>query len=79
MSAEENWSDSPGRPGSGGAVLRHPNGSINIGVYAAIAHRQRAAAISISMLSAIRLIREAWAAITARRSLQHVAVEKRRV
>jgi len=77
MSAEENWSDSPGRPGSGGAVVRHPNGSINIGVYAAIAHRQRAAAISTAIPSAIRLMREAWAAVMARRSLQHAAAEKR--
>jgi hypothetical protein len=77
MSAEENWSDSPGRPGTGHAVLRHPNGSINIGFYAAIAHRQRAAAISTAMAAAVRLIREAWAAIAARRSLQHTAIEKR--
>jgi hypothetical protein len=77
MSAEENWSGSPRQPGSGDAVLRHPNGSIDIGVYAAIAHRQRAAAISSSVLSAVRMIREAWAAITVRRSLQHTAVEKR--
>ena len=31
MSAEENWSGNPRQPGSGDAVLRHPNGSIDIG------------------------------------------------
>ena len=77
MSAEENWSGNPRQPGSGDAVLRHPNGSIDIGAYAAIAHRQRAAATSSSMLSAVRMIREAWAAITLRRYLQHPAVGKR--
>jgi len=76
MSAVENWSGSPRQPGSGDGVLRHPNGSIDIGVYAAIAHRQRAAAIRSSMLSAVRLIREAWEAITARRAHQQAAVGK---
>jgi hypothetical protein len=69
MSAEKNWS-------GGDAVLRHPNGSIDIGVYAAIAHRQRAAAITSSMLSVVRLTREAWAAITVRRAHQRAAAEK---
>jgi hypothetical protein len=64
MPAEKNWSGDRGRPDSGDAVLRHPNGSIDIGAYAAIAHRQRAAAMRSSMLSAVRLIREAWAAVT---------------
>ena len=76
MSAEENWSGSPRQPGSGDAVLRHPNGSIDIGVYAAIAHHQRAAAITSSMLSAVRVIREAWAAIIVRRAHQQGAVGK---
>jgi hypothetical protein len=76
MSAEKDWSGGRGRPGSGDAVLRHPNGSIDIGVYAAIAHRQRAAAITSSMRSAVRLIREAWAAITVRRAHQQAAVGK---
>jgi hypothetical protein len=76
MSAEENWSGNPRQPGSGDAVLRHPNGSIDIGVYAAVAHRQRAAAITSSMRSAVRLIREVWAAITVRRAHQQGAVGK---
>src|SRR5687768_3707363 len=67
MSAEKNWSGGRTWPGSGDAVLRHPNGSIDIGAYVAIAHRQRTAAITSSMLSAVRLIRKAWAAITVRR------------
>lgn len=76
MSAEKNWSGGRRWPGSGDAVLRHPNGSIDIGVYAAIAHRQRAAAITSSMLSVVRLIREAWAAITVRRAHQQAAAGK---
>jgi hypothetical protein len=76
MSAENNWSSGRRRLGSDDAVLRHPNGSIDIGVYAAIAHRQRAAAITSSMLSAVRLIREAWAAITVRRAHQQAAAAK---
>jgi len=76
MSAENNRSEGERRLGRRGAVLRHPNGSIDIGVYAAIAHRQRAAAITSSMLSAVRLIREAWAAITIRRAHQQAATGK---
>jgi hypothetical protein len=76
MSAEKNWSGGRGQHGGGDAVLRHPNGSIDIGVYAAIAHRQRAAAMTSSMRSAVRLVREAWAAITARRAPQQAAVGK---
>lgn len=64
MSAQEVWSGGAGRPGD--AVRRHPNGSIDIGAYAAIAHRQRAAAIASSMLSAVRFVRDAGMAITAR-------------
>jgi hypothetical protein len=76
MSAEANWSGGPRRLGSGNAVLRHPNGSIDIGAYAAIAHRQRAAAIASSMLSAVRFIRDAGAAITARRARKQTAAGK---
>jgi hypothetical protein len=61
MSAQGVWNGSPRRPGD--AVLRHPNGSIDIGAYAAIAHRQRAAAIASSMLSAVRFVRDAGTAI----------------
>ena len=75
MSAEKNWSGGRRWPGNGDAVLRHPDGSIDIGVYAAIAHHQRAAAITSSMLSAVRLIREAWAAFTVRRAGQQAAAE----
>jgi hypothetical protein len=65
MSAQEVWSGgAAGRPGD--AVLRHPDGSIDIGAYAAIAHRRRAAAIVSSMLSAVRFVRDAGAAVTAR-------------
>jgi hypothetical protein len=60
------WSGSR-QPGGGDAVLRLANGSIDIGAYAAIAHRKRAAAIASSMLSAVRFMRDAGAAITARR------------
>jgi hypothetical protein len=67
MSARETWGDGSTWPGSGNAVLRHPNGSIDIGAYAAIAHRERAAAIASSMLSAIRFMRDAGSAIAARR------------
>ncbi len=62
MSAE-NWSGSLRDQGSD-AVLRHPDGSIDIGAYAVIAHRERAAAIASSMLSAAGFIHEARAAIT---------------
>jgi len=75
MSTEQNWSDGLGRLGGGDAAPRHPSGSIDIAAYAAIAHRQRAAAMAASMLSAIRLIREAWAAITVRRG-HHSAAGK---
>ena len=77
MSAEQSWNGGPRWPGSRDDVLRHPNGSIDIGVYAAIAHRQRAAAIAASMLSAVRFMREGWAAITVRRPLQETAGGKR--
>jgi hypothetical protein len=53
------------RPGTPGAILRHSNGSI--GAYAAIAHRERAAAIASSMLAAVRFVRDAGSAIAARR------------
>ena len=66
MSVRETWSDSSIWPGSGNAVLRHPNGSIDIGAYAAIAHRERAAAIAASMLSAVRFIRDAGSVIAVR-------------
>jgi hypothetical protein len=69
MSAEKDWIGDRRWPGGRDAILRHPNGSIDIGVYAAIAHRQRAAAITSSMLSAVRLIREAWAAVLTGRPL----------
>jgi hypothetical protein len=68
MSAQEIWSTGATRPGSRGAILRNPNGSIDIGAYAAIAHRERAAAIASSMLSAVRLMRDVGSAIVARRS-----------
>jgi hypothetical protein len=55
------------RPGTPGAILRHSNGSIDIGAYAAIAHRERAAAIASSMLAAVRFVRDAGSAIAARR------------
>ena len=64
MSAQEIWDGGPGRPGD--AVLRHRDGTIDIGAYAAIAHRARAAAMVCSMLSAVRFIRDAGAAIAAR-------------
>ena len=54
-------------PGTPGAILRHSNGSIDIGAYAAIAHRERAAAIASSMLAAVRFVRDAGSAIAARR------------
>ena len=46
------------RPGTPGAILRHSNGSIDIGAYAAIAS---------SMLAAVRFVRDAGTAIAARR------------
>ena len=79
MSAVENWSDGPRRCRSGDAVLRHPNGSIDIGAYAAIAHRQRAAAIASSMLSAVRFVRDAGAAITARCAHKQAAAQTPRL
>jgi hypothetical protein len=75
MSAQENWSVGSGRSG-GNAVLRHRNGSIDIPAYAAIAHRQRTAAIASSMLSAGRFIREAWDAIAVRRAHKQTAAGK---
>lgn len=66
MSAQEFWSGGSRHPGGGDAVLRLANGSIDIGTYAAIAHRKRAAAIASSMLSAVRFMRDAGAAITVR-------------
>jgi hypothetical protein len=66
MSAQEIWRDGSIWPDSRGAILRHPNGSIDIGAYAAIAHRQRAAAIASSMLSAVRFVRDAGATIAVR-------------
>jgi hypothetical protein len=67
MSEREIWTDGSIWPGSRAAILRHPNGSIDIGAYAAIAHRKRAAAIASSMLSAVRFMRDAGSAIAARR------------
>lgn len=67
MSEREIWRDGSIWPSSRGAILRHPNGSIDIGAYAAIAHRKRAAAIASSMLSAVRFMRDAGSAIAARR------------
>jgi hypothetical protein len=67
MSAQEIWSTGTTWPSSRGAILRHPNGSIDIGAYAAIAHRKRAAAIASSMLSAVRFMRDAGSAIAVRR------------
>ena len=74
MSAQENWRHGQSRDGSGDAVLRYPNGSIDIGAYTAIAHRERAAAIVSSMLLAARLVRDAGAAISARRAHKQGAV-----
>jgi len=68
MSAQEIWSQGSRRDGSGDAVMRYPDGSIDIGAYAAIAHRERAAAIIFSMLSAARLVRDTGALISARRA-----------
>ena len=76
MSAQVMWGDGPRRSGDGEAVLRHPNGSIDIGAYAAIAHRQRAAAIVASMLSAVRFMRDGGAAITAGRAHKQRATGK---
>ncbi|KRQ96355.1 hypothetical protein CQ12_40805 [Bradyrhizobium jicamae] len=76
MSAQEIWSDGSRRFGSGDAVLRHPNGSIDIGAYAAIAHRERAAALTASLLSAVRAIRDVWTAVTVRRAHQRTAAGK---
>jgi hypothetical protein len=70
MSAHEILSGGSRRPGNGGAVLRHANGSINIAAYATIAHRERAAAIASSMQSAVRLLRDAWPAIALRHDHQ---------
>jgi hypothetical protein len=65
MSAQEVWSGgAAGR--SGDAVLRHPNGSIDIRAYAVIAQRERAAAIVSSMLSAVSFVRDAGAALAVR-------------
>lgn len=73
MSAQEIWSAGTARPGSRDAILRHPNGSIDIGAYAAIAHRQRDAAIASSVLSAVRFMRDAGCAIVARRAHRQAA------
>ncbi|MEH2532362.1 hypothetical protein V1277_001255 [Bradyrhizobium sp. AZCC 1588] len=62
--------------GDGGAVLRHANGSINVAAYAAMAHRQRAAAIASSIQSAVRRLRDAWQAIALRRDHQRTAAAK---
>ena len=74
MSAQGVWSGSP--RGSRDAVLRHANGSIDIGAYAAIAHRERAAAIVASMLSAVRFMRDAGLGITAQRVHKQSAAGK---
>ncbi|QHO74723.1 hypothetical protein ACH79_20885 [Bradyrhizobium sp. CCBAU 051011] len=76
MSAQEIWSGGSRWPGSGDAVLRHPNGSIDIRAYAAIAHRQRAAALTSLLSSAVRPIRDVWAAITVRRVHRRAATGK---
>lgn len=55
------------RPGTRDGILRHSNGSIDIGAYAAIAHRERAAVIAASILSAVRFVRDAGSAVAARR------------
>ena len=65
MSAQEIWGSDPARPGD--AIPRHRDGSIDIGAYAAIAHRERTRAIVSSMLSAVRFLRDTGAAITVRR------------
>jgi hypothetical protein len=67
MSAQKVWGTGTTRPGSRGAILRHPNGSIDIGAYAAIAHRERAVAIASSVLSAVKFMRDTGRAIVARR------------
>jgi hypothetical protein len=66
MSAQEVWGGGARQPGGADAVLRHPNGSIDIRAYAVIAHRERAAAIVSSMLSAVRFVRDAGAALAVR-------------
>ncbi|WP_156435110.1 hypothetical protein [Bradyrhizobium lablabi] len=76
MSAQEIWKNGSRRFASGDAVLRHPNGSIDIGAYAAIAHRERAAALMSSLWSAVRPIRDVWAAIAVRRAHQRTAAGK---
>ena len=75
MSAEI-WSGGSRQSRGGDAVLRLSNGTIDIGAYAAIAHRQRAAAIASSMLSAVRFIRDAGLGITARRVHKQSAAGK---
>ncbi|MCA6119638.1 hypothetical protein J6524_32910 [Bradyrhizobium sp. WSM 1738] len=73
MSAQVTWGGGPEQPGSGDGVLRHPNGSIDIRAYATIAHRQRAAALASSLVSAVRMAREVWAAITLPRAHRRAA------
>jgi len=74
MSEKENWNGGLRRPGSGDGVLRHPDRSIDIAAYAAIAHRQRTAALVSSMLLAVQFLREAWSAISAPAVLREKSV-----
>ena len=66
MSAEMRLDCWPEPARSGDGVLRHPDGNIDIAAYAAIAHRQRRAAMRIFTRGAIQFAREAWSAISAR-------------
>jgi len=76
MLAEENWSDGLRRPGSDDGALRRPDHSIDIAAYAAIAHRERAAVVTYSMLLVVRFVREAWATIGAPRSPRQTCAAK---
>jgi hypothetical protein len=63
-----------GCPEPVGGILRRPGGSIDIPAYAAIAHRQRAAAMASSMLLAVQFLREMWSVIGARATFSEKSV-----
>jgi hypothetical protein len=66
MSAEIKPGGHLERAGVSDGVLRRPDRSIDIRAYAAIAHRQRAAAIQALARAVFQFASEAWSAISSR-------------
>ena len=66
MSREVNPNGPASRAQDTEGVLRRSDGSLDIAVYAKIAHRERAAAIASSARETIRMVREMLSVIRAR-------------